>query len=125
MLDERTKASSQRITGGDESITGPLILTEGLPNGYRILWDEQDGYFYPQRMSGSRFAVRIDLGSGSLDDPICFVEEQAARMLIVQDSLEPRSPDWGSILYTEADLRHCISPHLQLNAFGAYSMGDS
>ena len=82
----------------------PAVILQALPEGYRIIVDDQDGCFYPQR-HGCRFASRTEFGGGSfLDRPRGFRQEQDARALIEADSQHPRPASWGSIVYREEEL---------------------
>lgn len=88
--------------------TEPMIITDNLPEGYRIVLDDQDLCYYPQRKSGEhggiRFATREDLGGGHLDKPLSFPDFEQARRLIAHDASHPREDSWGSIIYGHAEL---------------------
>jgi hypothetical protein len=90
-------------------VVDPPIITEGLPEGYRIIADEQDQRFYPQRTAdarggGFRFATREDLGGGYIDVPLGFSHLEQARALITRDAACPREASCGSIVYSHAEL---------------------
>lgn len=86
----------------------PIILTDTLPEGYRIILDDQDLRYYPQRQSGThggiRFATRTDLGGGHIDKPLSFPSFGQASRLIAHHAEHPCEASWGSIIYSLAEL---------------------
>lgn len=98
-----------------------IIIVDGLPIGYRIIADNLDGQFYPQRSMErlhstdlwARFATRksFDGGSSHADTSLAFAAEEIARDFIDHDYAHPHKETWGSVIYTLEEMEMFMEMH--------------